>query len=95
MLRKWCCFSAGFLFPKQRLRLRGPYLASKQLPLYSRISHRHRLAMVPSPDANSLTSRIARRQVPKPRYLAQLPIACIPGLLVARVPKLGYLSLGT
>ena len=63
-------------------------------------------AQVPSPAANSYYSRISHRQprylspctsaqVPKPRYLAQLPIAHIPGLLVVRVPRPGYLSLGT
>ena len=75
-------------------------------------------AQVPSPAANSYYSRISHRQprylspytsaqVPKPRYLAQLPIAHIPGLLVvraflfqdlpssAKVPKPRYLSPGT
>ena len=63
-------------------------------------------AQVPSPAANSYYSRISHRQprylspctsaqVPKPRYLAQLPIAHIPGLLVVRVPRPGYLSLST
>ena len=72
-------------------------------------------AQVPSPAANSYYSRISHRQprylspytsaqVPKPRYLAQLPIAHIPGLLVvraflfqdlpssAKIPKPRYLS---
>ena len=38
----------------------------------------------------------AQARVPKPKYLAQLPRACDPGLLVVvRVPKPGYLSLST
>ena len=37
-----------------------------------------------NPAAHSLHFRIAGRQVPNPRASAQLPIACILGLLVAR-----------
>ena len=36
----------------------------------------------------------AYQDLPSSGYLAQLPIACISGLLVVRVPRPGYLSLG-
>ena len=46
-----------------------------------------------NPAANSLDSRIFDvARVAKPKYLAQLPMAWIPGLRVVSVPEPRYLS---
>ena len=87
------------IFPKQRQHVKVGVLNSA-LSNSPEIQDCSSSAYVPkpsclSPAANSLNSRIAGRQVPKPRCLspaatqAQLPIAWISGLLVARCLSLG------